>query len=199
MTNELCGVVLAGGKSSRLGRDKARLRFKGQELLQRSVALLQEICPFTCVVGRDASAHGLDVPWMLDDIPGIGPMGGIITALRRLRSSCLVISCDLPFLNDKMLARLVDARNRIGYQKPMTAFWEEATGFVESLVAVYEFEALKFLDRSFKKGCYKLSQAIGPDFRCHVSYSEAEKKYFLNINYPEDIKLLKDMAPAWQR
>ncbi len=195
----LYGIVLAGGKSSRLGQDKARLRFKGQDLLQRSVALLQKICPSTWVVGRDASAHGLDVSWMLDDIPGIGPMGGIITALRRLNASCLVISCDLPFLTDKMLARLVDARNRIGYRKPMTVFWDEASGFIESLVAVYESWSLELLESSFKKGCYQLSRAIGPAFRCHVPYSEAEKKYFVNINYPEDIKLLRGMTPSCQR
>ena len=190
----LYGIVLAGGKSTRLGQDKARLRYKGQDLLQRSVALLQKICPDTRVVGRDASVHGLDVSWMLDDIPGIGPMGGIITALKRLNASCLVISCDLPFLTEKMLTRLVDARNRIGYRKSMTVFRDESTGFIESLVAVYEPWSLKLLEESYKASCYQLSRAIRPGFRHHVPYGRAEKKYFVNINYPEDIRLLEKLG-----
>jgi len=182
---------LAGGKSSRLGQDKAKLRFKGQDLLQRSVALVQEFCPVTYVVGRDAREHELKVPWMLDDIPGIGPMGGILTALTRLKRPCLVLSCDLPLLSRDMLARLIDVRNRIGYQKLMTTYLQEETGFIEALVAIYEYKSVEFLQRSFKRGCYKLSQAIEYENRHHIPYSEAERKYFLNINYPRDIQLLK--------
>ena len=76
------GVVLAGGKSTRLGHDKACIELDGRDMLARTADLLGQVVPEVWVAGRDAADHDLELPWLMDDVPGRGPAGGIMTAMR---------------------------------------------------------------------------------------------------------------------
>lgn len=187
---ELFGVVLAGGKSSRLGQDKASLSFQGRTLLDRTLDLASRFCRRTYCVGRRKEHTAADAGWMLDRIAGTGPMGGIITALETLKAPCLVLACDLPFLTREILALLISQRNRRPPGKCMTTFQHISTGYIQSLVAVYEPESLDLLHKSHSRGCYKLSRAIPFDCRFHIVYNPDQEKFFFNVNYPVDIQEL---------
>lgn len=192
---ELSAVVLAGGKSSRLGRDKTRVCLQGQTLVQRMVGLSREFCPDTHVVGQRVDPE-LGTSWMLDKIPGIGPMGGIITALESLQRPCLVLACDLPCLKPGILSRLIQHWSQSGRQKCMTTYRQEGTGYIEALVAIYEPSCLELLLASYQQGCYKLTRAIPEQFRLHIPYGPEEKPCFFNINYPYELeKVLSGTNP----
>jgi molybdopterin-guanine dinucleotide biosynthesis protein A len=184
----LIGVVLAGGKSSRLGQDKAELLYQGQTMLQRSIDLLQSLCRQVLVSGRNEP--GLLVPAIKDDTPGLGPIGGICTALRVYGGPLLVISCDLPFLNEKTLAELIKTRDFCKAGQAMTTYQQIETGFIEALVAIYEDKALSLLQEAISAGCYKLSKAIPCSFRCHIPYSQKKARVFFNLNKPQDLEKL---------
>ena len=184
---ELCAIVLAGGKSTRMGQDKTRVRVNGRTLVQQMVDLAGIFCSKTYVVGQNPEL-GSKVKWMLDEIPGIGPMGGIITALKRLHSPCLVLACDLPRLEESLLSRLIMCRGEKDPHHCLTAFRQERTAYVESLVAVYEIECLDLLLASYRRGCYKLSRAIPENRRLHVPYGPEEKSCFFNVNYPDELE-----------
>ena len=187
---EICGIVLAGGKSSRLGQDKARVVINGQTLLERALLLAGEFCSRTYCVGRDTQAHGIKAGWMLDEIPGIGPIGGITTALKTLNSPCLVLACDLPRLDRFIVKRLIEYRNAHGRDKCVTTYYSDKTGFIEALVSIYEPQSLDLLTASINQGCYQLSRAIPFDCRCHITYGPEQEKYFFNVNYPHDLNKL---------
>ncbi|RQD75229.1 molybdenum cofactor guanylyltransferase [Desulfonatronospira sp. MSAO_Bac3] len=192
---DLSAVILAGGKSTRLGRDKTRVRIQGQTLVQRMVSLARRFCRSTWVVGQHPQQ--VDAPWMLDEIPGIGPMGGIITALKRLSSPCLVLACDLPAMHEDLLARLIAHRSSSPGRQCMTTFMQEQTGYIESLVAVYETRCLDLLLASYEKGCYRLSTAVPPEYRLHIPYGIQEEHFFFNVNYPGDLeKILSEVNPG---
>ncbi|WP_291319601.1 molybdenum cofactor guanylyltransferase [Desulfonatronospira sp.] len=194
-TEDLNAVILAGGKSTRLGRDKTRVRIRGQTLVQRMQTLARRFCHDTWVVGQHPEE--VDAPWMLDEIPGIGPMGGIITALKRLRRPCLVLACDLPAMHEDMLARLIEHRGSSSGQQCMTTFMQKHTGYIESLVAVYEPRCLDLLLASYAQGCYRLSSAVPPESRLHIPYGIQEEHYFFNVNYPGDLeKILAEVNPG---
>jgi len=194
LSQNLNAVILAGGKSTRLGRDKTRVRIQGQTLVQRMVTLAGKFCSVTWVVGQHPEQ--VDVPWMLDEIPGIGPMGGIITALKRLRTPCLVLACDLPGINEDILSRLIAHRNSSCGRQCMTTFMQEHTGYIESLVAIYEPRCLEMLLASYEQGCYRLSKAVPIQNRLHIPYGIQEKHYFFNINYPKDLeRILSESNP----
>jgi len=220
----LAGVVLAGGRSTRLGRDKARILLGGKDLLARTAHLLLSITPEVWVMGRDPREHGLDLPWRLDDIPGKGPLGGIITALRVLRRPCLVLSCDLPFIARENLLPLLAARatarttarataratghtaaqpdnragNRAENRAPvlMTTYSQVGSEYIQALVAIYEPEALPVLEAAAAAGEHKLSRIVPRELRCHVAYTQDQALPFFNINYPADLALMRKLEAS---
>ena len=118
---EISGFVLAGGRSSRLGRDKATLPWppnafaegNRQTLLQHSVARLQTVCSTVSVCANrdDLPFAGTVIP---DALPGSGPLGGIVAALEHTTTDWnLMLAVDLPFLPVEVLQALVGcARSR---------------------------------------------------------------------------------------
>ncbi|WP_245587870.1 molybdenum cofactor guanylyltransferase [Desulfovibrio inopinatus] len=189
----ITGIVLAGGKSTRLGQDKAVIRFMGQTLLERAISLVSQLSERVIVVGRDPSIHGLETEWLPDDITGRGPAAGIMTALRYTQGAVLVISCDLPFLNEKILSKLLAERVHIRRHECMTTYCQVETGFIESLVAVYEYSALPLLEDAVGKNLNKISRII-PEFRRrHIMYSKDEAMPFFNINYPADLAVMQKL------
>jgi molybdopterin-guanine dinucleotide biosynthesis protein A len=98
----LTGFVLAGGKSTRMGRDKALLDWRGQTLLEHMMGLLSVVASPVQVVGRDQ---------LPDRLPGLGPLSGIATALETSQTDAnICVAVDLPFLTHDFLKYL---RSRI--------------------------------------------------------------------------------------
>ena len=97
------GVVLAGGRSSRMGQDKARLPWQGQPLLQHMVGLLQAAGAAQVVVSGDYPEAG----GIADGTPGLGPLGGIASVARTLPDGpLLLVPVDMPRLSAGLLAAL---------------------------------------------------------------------------------------------
>ena len=141
----MIGVVLAGGRSTRLGQDKVRLRLPGdgRDMLARTADLLAACTDGVVISCRapNAGEETLALPGIRsipDAKPGLGPLGGVWSALRELRQPILVLSCDLPFMDVPTLRRLIDARGARPPETLMTTFQQAETGFIEALVAVYE-------------------------------------------------------------
>lgn len=199
------GMLLAGGKSTRLGRDKVLERVEGQTLLARSLGLLRQVCRQVVVSGRDPSILAGEsalvraTPWLPDDQPGRGPMGGIATCLRARGprgGPVLALACDLPFLDRETLDRLVWERAHRAPGTVMTTYFQPATGYIESLVAIYEPEALPLLEAAMADGGYKLSRAVPPALRHHIPYDPEAAQVFFNINFPADLALLRRVHAA---
>src|SRR5512137_559948 len=106
---EVSAVVLAGGKSQRLGMDKSLLCFEGEWLLQRILRQLATLSQDLLVVADDGDKLApLDVPIVPDARPGMGPLGGIYSGLQSMRCERgLFIACDMPLLNLQLLQYMV--------------------------------------------------------------------------------------------
>jgi len=140
---DVLGVVLAGGRSSRMGADKARLPVADGcgTWLERAVLLLADHCADVMVAGRLPESDGADLPLLrypvtghLDLRPGCGTLGGMETALRlACGRAVLVVPCDLPELDPTALAHLLESRDRAA---PATVF--RGPGGLEPAVALLE-------------------------------------------------------------
>ena len=202
----IVGVVLAGGLSTRLGQDKTRLHLHGESspgLLARTAALLHSVTGevwISCRGNRPCpvSETGVDGPYyrLNDEVEGMGPFGGVITALRVAQGPVLVLSCDLPFMERAVLERLLAQRAVRRPGTVMTTFRQVETGFIESLVAVYEFEALPLFRQALEVGERKLSRVVPPDLREHIPYAVREALPFFNINYPADLEMARRIIGA---
>ncbi len=190
----LVGVVLAGGKSSRLGRDKALLRLgDAGDLLARTVGLLRGVADSVIVVGR-SYPEGIGIA---DLAPGLGPVGGIATALTHAAgAACLALSCDLPFMNRETLVRLVAAYRRRPAGKNVCLYRRASDGREESLVAVYGPETLAAFRQCMDEGLLKVGRVVPEAEKFHLDYDEAEAQAFFNINRPADLEEARRIVAA---
>jgi molybdenum cofactor guanylyltransferase len=139
MTPPLLGLVLAGGSSTRMQRDKAALEYRGKSQLERTVALaaghVREV--FVSVrAGQSADPARVRYPLIVDAVPGEGPIVGIRSALAaRPDAAWLVLACDLPFLSDAALSQLLAERDPAALA---TAFRSAHDGLPEPLCAIWE-------------------------------------------------------------
>jgi molybdopterin-guanine dinucleotide biosynthesis protein A len=135
----LFGLVLAGGASSRMQRDKAALSYHGKPQLQWAYELLSEFTTATFVSVRpDQREDELrrSLPQIVDRHPGIGPIAGIEAALlSHPKVAWLVIACDLPFLSAATLELLISNRDS---SRTATAFRSAHDGLPEPLCAIWE-------------------------------------------------------------
>lgn len=178
-------VLLAGGRSTRMGRDKAALIIGGQPLWQRQLATLRALAPRELFISgrRDGPYADAGVEIIEDAIPGLGPLGGIAAALRRAESPLvMVLAIDLPAMTADFLATLLrEARPTI----PQNADYFEplAAVYPRSALSVAE-EMLRDEDRSMQRFVRRL---VDEDLALAYAITPSERMIFSNLNYPADM------------
>lgn len=99
------GVVLVGGASRRMGKDKASIEFDGTTLLERSVGVLSEVFTSVVISGGDQSPEGVRV--LPDLVPGLGPLGGLDTAYRAAAGrDVFLLAVDMPFVDASTISEI---------------------------------------------------------------------------------------------
>jgi molybdopterin-guanine dinucleotide biosynthesis protein A len=180
-------IVLAGGRSSRMGRPKALLLFDGQPLIVHIVARLRHQFPDVVVVaapGQDLPA--LPVTLVHDEVAYQGPVGGLCYGLAAARQDvCFVTSCDSGFLNASLIAHLV---SRIAGHDVVVPRWD---GRFQPLHAAYRRTVLPVLEEQLARG--ELRPVFLFDKVRTLSIDEEEIRRFdphgasfFNMNTPED-------------
>lgn len=194
----LTGVVLAGGTGTRLGRNKSSMRLACKDgewdILARNMALLGKLCDKSIVVGRHIAGYEC----LEDALPGKGPMGGIATALSHGGGPCLVVSCDLPFMEKGILERLITAHRNRPRTALCTSYRSGESGRIEALVAVYEQETLPLFRDCLDKNLLKISLTVPLHQQYFVPYTAKESRCFFNINYPDDLEAAERMLAAME-
>jgi len=110
-SSDLCAAIVAGGQARRFdGADKSRLIVEGRPIIVRQLDVLRRITSSIAIIANDASRFAdLSLPVHADVIAGTGALGGLYTALVQAPADrVLVVACDLPFLDERLLARLAD-------------------------------------------------------------------------------------------
>ncbi|HUJ40336.1 MAG TPA: molybdenum cofactor guanylyltransferase [Candidatus Acidoferrales bacterium] len=184
------GWVLAGGQSSRMGSPKALLQIAGLPLLSRAVSLLQSVCSPVTVVGSPESYSHLSLAAVPDELPQIGPLGGIFTALARSASDWnLVVACDLPYLTAEWLRYLVARASR---SRARVVLPHSVSG-AEPLCAVYHRDIAASLRAAIAQGRLKVTSAldglpIDSVTPADILPFDPRGLLFQNLNTPEDFE-----------
>lgn len=153
MSPPLYGLLLAGGRSTRMQRDKAGIEYDGQPQLARAMALLAPLVVRAFVSVRadqrdDPQRRAYDC--IVDALPDSGPIGGIHAALRaHPEAAWLVLACDLPFLDAATLQQLIAARDT---GRIATAFRSSHDGKPEPLCAIWEPRSAAAVDAWLASG-----------------------------------------------
>jgi molybdopterin-guanine dinucleotide biosynthesis protein A len=181
-------VILAGGNSSRMGRDKARLEIAGQPLLARQIQLAREVGAREIFIsGRaDRDYSEFDCPVLFDRFPGEGPLAGMERALAAVSSAfLLVLAVDMPNLTPAVLERLLKNGGkgkgvlpRIGRRlEPLAALYPKmAAGLASDLLRHGDHAASAFARCCVESGWVELYPVRARDTH-----------YFVSWNTPRDV------------
>lgn len=186
---DVAAFVLAGGKSSRMGVDKAFVLLDGRTLLARALELARSAASDVRIVG-DAAKFAAFAPVVEDAFRGCGPLGGIHAALQSSPAELnLVLAVDVPFVSPALLEYLI-TRARSSASFRVTA--ARVGGRLQPLCAVYRREFAIAAEQALRAGHYKIdaffdvarTQMIREEELVEAGFSPT---MFRNLNSPEDL------------
>ena len=191
------GVILAGGRSSRLGTDKAFLTLGGLPLIERVLAAVRQLADDIIIVTNTPDRFGAlapDVRLVGDAVPRAGALVGLYSGLLAARHErALVVGCDMPFLNLQLLCHLVAVAPECDVVIPRHARGTEA------LHAVYSRSCLPPVQRLLARGNLAIVDFFPEVQVCYVDEPQLraldpDLYSFLNINTPADWALAQQLA-----
>jgi molybdopterin-guanine dinucleotide biosynthesis protein A len=186
-TSEIEAFILAGGKSSRMGTDKARLRLGPQSFPERIAAALSSVSARVSVVGTRIEG-GAAWPFVPDVYKEWGALGGLHAALAACRSEwAAVVACDLPFVTGELFVRLATLRENFAAVVPV-----QVDGRLQPLCALYRKEPCLLRAEALIAAGERRPRALLETVNARrVPFSELSDlpgadHFFNNVNTPED-------------
>jgi molybdopterin-guanine dinucleotide biosynthesis protein A len=194
MITDVTGIVLAGGKSRRMGKDKRFLLVGGRQLYERSLVILQSLFQeVRIVIAQDSSPLSSDVPVLRDLVPNCGTLGGIYTGLKEAATEHIfAVACDMPFLNIEVIRYLVSLKGTADIVIVC------AGDRLQPTHAVYGRRCLPIFEEMVRAGGLKVQDIVGhPSLTVRVvdhgeiHEIDPEGHSFLNVNTPADLEAVR--------
>ncbi len=197
------GLVLAGGKSTRMGIDKAMLMTGDQTFLEHQIFILREAgCRRVRVAARpDTDSAGSGYDWLYDRCPDLGPLEPIAHGLGTMMESHLVVlAVDLPMMTPRFVRELMRRCDASRGCVPLTAKgWEP-------LAAIYEKSLAERASEQISRGVLSIRElvdfGIGTNLLSSWEVEATDRELFLNVNHPGDVPnhgLLSSRRPWFPR
>ena len=181
------GIILAGGKSLRMGQSKAFLEINGKPFIQYCIDVLTPYVDEIIVVSDNAQFDTFPITRIEDDIKNAGPLSGLYSGLNYSKTAYnLVLSCDVPFVKDSLMQKLVEA---IDHETDVVQ--TESEGRTHPLVALYKKDCAPTLKTQLEKGERRLRIAVKLLKGKILYLNETEASQVRNINTPSEYKALK--------
>ncbi|MDP9350964.1 MAG: molybdenum cofactor guanylyltransferase [Chloroflexota bacterium] len=194
----LTGLLLTGGRSSRMGQNKALLSLApgGMPVVSLAVESLQTVADEILLVGSDPEPYAfLGLPQVPDVFPGAGSLGGIYSGLRAARNSfALAVACDMPFLNPTLLRYMAELPRDYDVLVPVL---DEP----EPMHAIYSRACLPWMEEKLEAGRYKIVSWFDRA-RVYCLESNVIRRYdpdlrsFFNMNTPAEWVQAQEMLRA---
>ncbi|BFU93892.1 MAG: putative molybdenum cofactor guanylyltransferase [Nitrospira sp.] len=191
MITEVTGILLAGGKSRRMGEDKRFVEIGTRTLLERSLDILRSVFQdVMIVIAQDSPELPSVVPVARDLVADCGSLGGLYTGLKRARTSRIfVVACDMPFFNQETVRYFVDLKGEAdivmakldnGWHPMHALYGRRCLPVMESLMAAKDLRIHRLVEDPVLKSHVVTAEdlkLIDPDGRA-----------FVNINTPADLE-----------
>lgn len=189
MANGVNIIILAGGKSSRMGQDKGLMKIKGIEIIKYLIKTTELLTNQITIISNNKEYEKFGYSVVHDLINDIGPIGGLYTGLKTSKSDInLVLSCDVPLVSVELLEALLKANT-----SNLNGIVAKHNDKVHPLIGLYSKKLLNHIEGLIKserysmKGIYQLDCVMVNDLSCFP------KKEFLNLNAMNDIEEFKQL------
>ncbi len=195
---KLSAVLLVGGESMRMGRDKATLVLNGEPLWERQLSLLRSLAPVEILIsGRvDPIWRPPDTTFVSDSVPSRGPLGGLASAIAAINGThLLALAVDMPFLTTTNLQGISDRA------KPGCGVLPFIGSRAEPLAAIYPRESTDELQSALKQGELSLQRVtktlISAKLLCPIAVSQPDMHWYQSVNTPADLARAKNSSQAY--
>jgi molybdopterin-guanine dinucleotide biosynthesis protein A len=189
----ITAIILAGGKSSRMGTDKGLMDLNGKAMVEHVLASVRHITNNIIIVANNNKYNRFGYIVYKDILKNCGPMGGIYSGLTySTTENNLVISCDIPFISNKLLQYVI--KNSNGYDVAVPVH----NGKLEPLCAIYSKKCVQKLKDLLLKKELKMHDALSNFHVKKVVISPQQnfysEKLFQNINSKDELKKAKGIV-----
>jgi len=192
---KITGIILAGGKNFRMGKNKAFLEVNGERIIDRTKKLFRELFDEVLLVTNSLSDYlDLNLRMVADLHPGKGALGGIYTGLfHASHSHVFVAACDMPFLNKDLIRHLIDLspgydivipKTQDGWQPLHAIYSQKCLPFMEELIRQDNLKIIDFFHRVKKR-------EVPPE---EILPLDPNLASFLNVNTPEELARIKEYS-----
>ncbi len=191
---KVTGILLAGGKSRRMGTDKGFLLLQNMPLYTYSLAILEQFCSEIIISDNSERYNKLGYKVVSDVFQNQGPASGIYSALLAAQfQHCIVLTVDLPFITKSVISQIYTTA-----ANSMAAAPVHPDGMVEPLCAFYHKDSFRFFYEALIAGNNKMLDILN---RLHFTKvylnhptDQFNRRVFTNINTPEDLAIAQEVA-----
>ncbi|MCB0409341.1 MAG: molybdenum cofactor guanylyltransferase [Flavobacteriales bacterium] len=176
-------IILAGGKSSRMGQDKGLMFLKGKPMIEHIIDVVKPFSEEILIVANDYNYKKFGVSVFYDEIKEKGPLAGIYTGLKNSSSEWnLILSCDVPYVNERLIKLLIENSNGFDITIP------QKDNQTHQLIGVFNKNCIHSFKANLDQNQLKLKNAYESLNLNIVDANIIEDKVFTNINSKDDIK-----------
>ena len=184
-------VLQAGGQSTRMGEDKGLMSFGGATLIEYILSQIDNLSDTVLVVSNQPYAYAfLGLPVFADVRPGIGALGGLLTAMTYVRTNlAFVLACDMPFINRDLINFMIE---QAADQDVVVPVYGDKH-YIEPFRGLYAKTCLPAIEKAVLAG-KRRAIAFHPDVRVRLISQQEVENYdpggqtFINVNTPEDYR-----------
>jgi len=184
---DITAIVLAGGKSSRMGADKGFLELNGRSFMARIIETVEPLVNRIIVVSSDSNYDVFNKKRVADIIPNSGPLAGIFSGLFYSESEVnLVLSCDVPLINEAVLNTLIE-----GYDAESDVTQLQSRGKTMPLIALYKKHCMHPCLASLKMGERRLTKVVEQMKTKTIILDSNLEPLVRNINTVDELKEIR--------
>lgn len=199
MITDVTGILLAGGKSRRMGEDKRFLHVGDRTLFERSLTVLRSLFQNVLVViAQDSPILEAEVPVIRDLVPNCGNLGGLYTGLQQASTEhVFVVACDMPFLTPEAVRYLIRLKS------DADIVMAQRDNGLEPMHALYGRRCLPVLEEMVRTRHLKIQDIVEHSSlnvrlikEAELSRIDPEGRSFLNVNTPSDLEAARRLHRA---
>lgn len=189
----ITGIILAGGKSSRMGSDKGLVKLNGKKFIEHILEALVPNVNEVIIITNNSNYNNLECKVFEDRIKNCGPLGGIYTGLMNSPTeNNIVVSCDIPFISSDLIKHIIENMGRADMAVPVF------NGNIEPLCAVYTKRTTAEIYDLIMNNELKMQNVLKHFIIKEIHITKMQgfytDKLFVNINTPEELKQQKELA-----
>jgi len=186
--NNITGIILSGGKSSRMGSDKGFVLYKNKPFIQHVIDAMQPLVNEIIIVSDNPAYDSFKLKRINDSIKDAGPLAGLYSGLQASKTELnIVLSCDVPLMNTKTLQKLIDE-----VSDEIDVIQIKSKGKEMPLIAMYKKHCKAVCYSLLEEGERRLRIALEQLKVKTITLDEFQEKFTENINTQDDLKKISN-------